>query len=88
MGFIETEQLVSAEESRNCSEGLHDDVAADDDCEYKLLEEPLDHPRIDRRSAHEELRRDTKLSQEEAEEFGTFDDVKLRVVPCLTLGIR
>lgn len=88
LGLIQREELVGAEEGRKGCECFHDDIAADDDCEDKLLEEALDHPWVDRLSAHEELGCQAQLAQEEAEELASFDSIELFIIPQLALAFR
>jgi len=88
LSFNQAEKLIGAEECRKCRERLHNNVAADNDREYKLLKEPLYHPWIDCLCTHQELRGQAKLAQEEAKEFDTFEDIKLRIIPLLALAVR
>ena len=88
LSLIELKELVGAKESRDCSESLHHDVAANDDSKDELLEEALDHPRVDRLRAHQELGCDTQLPKEEAKEFYTFNGIELFIIPQLTLCAR
>ena len=86
--FNQAEKLVGAEERGKCRERFHNNVAADNDREYEFLEESLNHPWIDRLCTHQELSGQTKLAQEEAEEFDTFKHIQLRIIPLLALAVR
>ena len=50
--LTELEKFVGCKESRKRSEGLHDNITADDYCEQPFLKEAPNHPRVDRLSAH------------------------------------
>ena len=72
LGMVKAEQLVGAKKSRERSECFHDQIATDYNRKDNLGEEFLNHPWVDRLSAHKKLCSDAELAQEEAEEFDTF----------------
>jgi len=51
------------------------------------LEELIDDPGVNRLRAHHELSGNAELSQEEAEEFCAFNDIKLPIIPQLAFTI-
>lgn len=88
LGIIHLEELVSAKEATEAHVGLHDDGAADHNCEHKLLEKTLHHPGVLLLCIHHKLRSDAKLPQHETEKFNAFKAVKLPIVPKFASGLK